>query len=79
MARRIEAHFDSVTAGKDMGNFGRLGLLDLLVGSTCKDEDDVLDDINEETEKHNVKERAQGAANSAMDGIERKQKARGRK
>ncbi|KXT12970.1 hypothetical protein AC579_3151 [Pseudocercospora musae] len=79
MARRIEAHFESVQAGNDIGNFGRLGLLDILVGSTCKDEDDVLDDINEETEKHNVKERAQGAVNSVMDGIERKQKARRRK
>lgn len=79
MARRTEAHFDSVKAGKDVGNFGRLGLMDLVIGSSCQDEEDVLDDLDQEVEKHNVKERAQGTVNSAMDSTERKQKARRRK
>ncbi|CAK1354983.1 hypothetical protein CB0940_01233 [Cercospora beticola] len=78
MARRNEAHFTSVGDGYGIGNYGRLGLLDLCLGTSCPDEDDVIDDIQEEAEKHNVQDRVTNAVDSGMSKL-KKQKARKRK
>lgn len=79
MARRTEAHFDSVKENGRVGNFGRLGLIDFLVGSTCQDEDDVLDDLQDEAEKHRVGDKIHDAVDSAASGIEKKGRSRKRK
>ncbi|PPJ61295.1 hypothetical protein CBER1_05094 [Cercospora berteroae] len=78
MARRNEAHFASVGDGYGIGNYGRLGLLDLCFGTSCPDEDDVIDDIQEEAEKHNVQDRVTNAVDSGMSKL-KKQRARKRK
>jgi hypothetical protein len=69
MARRTEAHFASVKANKSVGNFGHLGLLDLMCGTTCSDEVDLVDDFQSEAEKHRLQERAEDAVQGAIDGI----------
>lgn len=54
IARRQERHL----LGDGKGNYGCLGLTDLVLGSSLGD--DVLDDIREETEKKHVGERMKG-------------------
>lgn len=65
MARRTDEHFAVVDEGKAVGNFGRWGLMDFVCGTTCAGEDDAMEDMHQEAEKHNAKERAQ----TAMDGV----------
>lgn len=79
MARRNEAHFASVREGQGIGNYGRLGLLDLVCGTTCPDEDDVMDDIHDEAEKHDVPDRVADAVGSGISKLDKKQKSRRRK
>lgn len=79
MARRNEAHFASVRENRGIGNYGRLGVLDLMVGTTCPDEDDVMDDVHDEVEKHNVQEHISDAVGSGMTKVQNKQKSRRRK
>ena len=76
MARRQEDHFDSTAAGKP-GNFGQLGLLDLFLGTTCADDDDVVADAQQEADRHNVKERVEDKVNAAA-GTRRRSNRRGR-
>lgn len=79
MARRNEAHFASVEQNRGIGNFGRLGVLDFVVGTTCPDEDDIMDDIQDEAEKHNVQERVSDAVGSGSAKVQNKLKSRRRK
>ncbi|KAF2645395.1 hypothetical protein P280DRAFT_545375 [Massarina eburnea CBS 473.64] len=61
MARRVDAHM--ISEGK--GNYGSLGVLDWVNGTTL--DADVMDDLQEEMEKHNVQERSSRAMNKAGD------------
>ncbi|KAK3056137.1 hypothetical protein LTR09_002643 [Extremus antarcticus] len=69
MARRTDEHFAVVHKGKTTGNFGRFGILDLVCGTTCSNEDDAVDDMQAEAEKHNVQERAGNAMDGLVSGI----------
>ncbi|KAF2838934.1 hypothetical protein M501DRAFT_934936, partial [Patellaria atrata CBS 101060] len=81
MARRRDRHF--MSQGK--GNYGAVGVLDWVCGTTTGD--DVMDDVMEEMDKHNVQERAGRAVEGAGDAINnatdrwggRNRKGRGRK
>jgi len=73
MARRTDAHFETVHAGTEPGNFGALGLLDFVCGTTCKHEVDVVDDVQSEAIKHHVRERAEDAVRGALDGVRGKE------
>ncbi|KAK3069402.1 hypothetical protein LTR53_012276 [Teratosphaeriaceae sp. CCFEE 6253] len=73
MARRNEAHFNSVQPGKRPGNFGHLGVLDLICRTTCADEGDVLDDLQSEAVNHHVKRQVEEAVHGAVTGLQRKQ------
>lgn len=76
MARRTDEHFDVVYDGKPAGNFGRFGILDFVCGTTCREDDDAVDDIQEEAEKHHVRERAEGVKDGIASGLKgRKTKA----
>ncbi|KAK5120976.1 hypothetical protein LTR85_005760 [Meristemomyces frigidus] len=70
MARRTDAHFESTTKGSQVGNFGHLGLLDLVCGTTCKGEVDVVDDMQSEAGKHHVQQRVEEAVQAAMTELE---------
>lgn len=72
MARRIEAHFDSVSKGKTVGNFGHLGVIDLIMGTTCQQGSTVMEDFQDEAEKRQFQERIDDAVNAALEGTERK-------
>ena len=76
MARRTDAHM--MTQGK--GNYGPLGVLDWVNGTTVGA--DVMDDLQDEMEKHHVQERAGNAIDDAGDaasGFAGKLKNRARK
>jgi len=75
MARRTEAHFDSVSAGERTGNFGHLGLLDVLCRTTCVDEGDVVDDIHNEASKHRLQQHVQEAVDGAVTGLRGEQQS----
>lgn len=77
MARRIEAHFDSVQAGKAVGNFGHLGVLDLVMGTTCQQGSTVVEDFQDEAEKRQFQERIDDAVNAALEGIQQKKSKKG--
>lgn len=72
MARRTDAHFKSVTDRNEVGNFGHLGLLDYVCGTTCKGEVDVVDDLQSEAGKHQLQQRAEEAVQGAMSGLQKK-------
>lgn len=61
MARRTDAHM--MTQGK--GNYGPLGVLDWVNGTTVGG--DVMEDLQEEMEKHHVQERTGKAIDDATD------------
>jgi sterol desaturase/sphingolipid hydroxylase (fatty acid hydroxylase superfamily) len=80
MARRVDAHMLS----EGDGNFGPVGVLDWVHGTTLGG--DVMDDLRSEMEKHDVQERtgkavgnAGDAANGAVNGVASKAKRRLRK
>ncbi|KAI7195298.1 sterol desaturase family [Hortaea werneckii] len=73
MARRADSHFAAVRDNKPAGNFGHLGLLDFMLGTTCNDEADVMDDLQSEAQKHRLEERAESAVQGAMSGIKGEQ------
>lgn len=54
IARRQERHL----IGNGRGNYGGIGLMDLVLGTSLGD--DVLDDIREETEQKDLTERVKG-------------------
>ncbi|KAL1306977.1 hypothetical protein AAFC00_005610 [Neodothiora populina] len=61
MARRTDAHYE--TNGK--GNFGHWGVLDWVFGTTCPGGADVVDDLKDEAEERNVRERLGDAKDNA--------------
>ena len=71
MARRTDAHFASVKAGKP-ADFGHWGILDFVSGTSYNGEADVMDDVQDEAEKHRFQERAQDAVNGALASIKGK-------
>lgn len=71
MARRTDAHFDTVFNGKRIGNFGHLGLLDFVCRTTCEDSVNVVDDMQSETEKHHLRQRAKDVVQSSQAGVRR--------
>ncbi|KAK0800381.1 hypothetical protein LTR91_013463 [Friedmanniomyces endolithicus] len=78
MARRNEAHFRAVdSGGKRIGNFGQLGLMDLACGTSCKDEGGVLEDLKSEAEEHQLQQRVEEAVQSALAGMQGKQRKSG--
>ncbi|KAK3720381.1 hypothetical protein LTR37_003792 [Vermiconidia calcicola] len=76
MARRTDEHFAVVSEEKAAGNFGRFGVLDVICGTTCQNEDDAMDDMQLEAEKHHIQERAQGGVNGAIAGLKGQAKSR---
>lgn len=76
MARRTDAHM--MSQGK--GNYGPLGVLDWVNGTTLGA--DVMDDIQDEMEKHHVQERSANALNEAgeaANGVAGKLKGKAKK
>ncbi|KAL5418019.1 hypothetical protein PMIN03_001256 [Paraphaeosphaeria minitans] len=71
MARRVDAHMRS--GGE--GNYGPLGVLDWVNGTTLGGRD-VTDDLGDEVEKHHVEDRANGMA-TKLKSKARKGKGRG--
>jgi hypothetical protein len=69
MARRTDAHFVTAASKREPCNFGHWGILDLLLGTNCKDTASVIDDLQDEAHKHRFEERAQKAARGALDGL----------
>ena len=76
MARRVDAHM--MSEGK--GNYGPIGVMDWAHGTTLGA--DVMDNVMEEMDKHNVQERAGKAiddAGDAANGVGAKLKGRAKK
>jgi len=71
MARRVDAHM--MSQGK--GNYGPLGVLDWVNGTTLAGQD-VVDDLGDEMGKHQVEEKANGMA-SKLKGKAKKAGGRG--
>lgn len=71
MARRTDAHFITASASGENStcNFGHWGIMDFLSGTNCKDTASVLDDLQDEAQKHRIEERAQKAARGALEGL----------
>ncbi|KAK2061971.1 sterol desaturase family protein [Colletotrichum caudatum] len=78
ITRRTAVHY----AGGGGGNYGAWGVLDWAHGTT-QGQDDVIDDVRAEAEKHRVKERGERAASNGagflQDGIQGLTKGRSRK
>lgn len=60
MARRADAHY----ATKGAGNFGHWGVMDFVCGTGCGGESDIVDDLEDEAESMNTKERISGMKNN---------------
>lgn len=69
MARRTDAHFVKAASGKEACNFGHWGILDFVLGTSCKDTASIFEDMQDEAHKHHLEERAQKAARGALDGL----------
>lgn len=67
MARRTDAHFATAKDSAHAGNFGHWGVLDFACGTSCRG-DDVMDDLQDEAEKHQVQRRVSEAMKGAKDG-----------
>lgn len=74
MARRTEAHFDSVRDGQQVGNFGHLGLMDFLLGTGSGSESTIVDDVQDEAEKRQFQERIDTAVQAALASMDKKTK-----
>ncbi|KAK5130220.1 hypothetical protein LTR08_002305 [Meristemomyces frigidus] len=76
MARRTDAHFAAVKDGREVGNFGNLGILDLVCRTACKEEANVVDDMQSEAENYALQQRVEKAVQSAMGGLNEEQERR---
>ena len=54
MAKRTDSHY--ATGGK--GNYGNWGVLDWVCGTGCPGDADVVDDVQDEVDRRDVKQRA---------------------
>lgn len=79
MAQRCDEHFATVHDGPAVGNFGRLGVLDLVCGTACRSGDDLADDLQEEADKHDVQRRTRNAVRGAKAGVKGKTRSRSNK
>ncbi|KAF4547508.1 Fatty acid hydroxylase-like protein 1 [Elsinoe fawcettii] len=61
MARRVDRHF----ASKGAGNFGHWGVLDFVCKTGCAGENDIMDDLQDEADKHQVRRRVSDAVEDA--------------
>lgn len=68
MARRTDAHFATSYTGAEACNFGHWGILDFVFGTTCKDTASVMDDLQDEADKHRIEQRASKAVEGALRG-----------
>lgn len=68
MARRTDAHFATAHVNGEACNFGHWGVLDFVFGTNCKDTASVMDDLQDEADKHRVEQRAMKAAQGALRG-----------
>ena len=69
MARRTDTHFVTASSGSQSCNFGHWGILDFVLGTSCKDTASIFEDLQDEAHKHRLEERAQKAARGALDGL----------
>lgn len=69
MARRTDAHFATASRKGQGFNFGHWGILDFVLGTSCQDTASVMDDLQDEAQKHRIEERATKAARGALDGV----------
>lgn len=74
MARRMEAHFDSIQASGPAGNFGQLRLIDFLLGTSCKGGSALLDDVQDEAEKRAIQEQIDEAVHAAIASMNSKKR-----
>jgi len=70
MARRTDAHFATAHANGEACNFGHWGVLDLIFGTNCKDTASVMEDLQDEADKHRIEQRAVKAAQGAIRGAQ---------
>lgn len=70
MARRIDVHFDSLQKGRTPGNFGRFGVLDYLLNTTCQQGSTIVDDIQDEAEKRRFQEHVEEVVHEMMNKTE---------
>ncbi|PNS19029.1 WHI2-like protein [Sphaceloma murrayae] len=79
MARRVDKHF--ATGGR--GNFGHWGVLDFVCKSGCAGDNDIVDDLQDEADRHQVHRRVSDAVDDAEDfldgGKEKLRRSRRRK
>lgn len=68
MARRTDAHFATVRNSEQLGNFGHWGVMDVVCRSSCKGED-VMDDLHDEADKHQVGRRVSDGLKGAKEGL----------
>lgn len=66
MARRCSTHYS--TSGR--GNYGAWGLLDWVHG-TSVGRSDIVDDVRDEAEKHQVRERGGNMVQNGIEGLRR--------
>jgi hypothetical protein len=66
MARRTDAHFVVVKEQQKVGNYGHLGVLDFVCGTTCSVEVDVVDDLKSEVDKHHLQQQVDEAVKRAI-------------
>jgi hypothetical protein len=77
MARRTDAHFVTAASGSQSCNFGHWGILDFVLGTSCKDTASIFEDLQDEAHKHRLEERAQKAARGALDGLNKERQESG--
>jgi hypothetical protein len=65
MAKRTDSHY--ATGGN--GNYGRWGVLDWIFGTGCPGDADVVDDVQEEVDRRDVKQRASNMIGRAGDRL----------
>lgn len=77
MARRMEAHFDTLNRKKKVGNFGHIGVIDYFAGTTCSGEMTIVQDLQDEAEKRRFQERVEDAVEAALASREKKRQGGG--
>nr|POE58680.1 hypothetical protein CFP56_68355 [Quercus suber] len=67
MARRTDAHFEAAQSRRAAnGNYGYLGVMDLIFRTTLTSTTDVVDDVKDEAQKHSLDDRIEDAVAKAM-------------
>nr|POE47495.1 hypothetical protein CFP56_00826 [Quercus suber] len=66
MAQRTDAHFEAARSRSAIGNFGHLGILDLICRTSLTGTTDVVDDMKDEAQKHALDNRIEAAVAKAL-------------